>query len=174
MSADVVLVSPSGRHPDCWTRVVQALPNGVKPWLPSTFGLSFKEQVAAVERFLDKNELRRVVLAGHGTGADVAATVAVRSPGRVRALVLSHPAGILPGRAGLRFVPAFGERRKALKLLADIDWPGKPLPERTLALLVDGQGLEGASVTALPRGERPYFDADPARLAGIIAREATA
>ncbi|AGF73481.1 alpha/beta fold hydrolase [Corynebacterium halotolerans] len=90
-TTDVVFLHPTGRQPDSWTGVVRSLPGEVKPWLPNLGRGSFEEQRAAVEAFLDKNELRRVALVGHAMGAVAAVAVAAAQPQRITGLVLSQP-----------------------------------------------------------------------------------
>lgn len=119
-TVDVVFLHPAGRQPDSWTGVVRSLPGAVKPWLPNLGRGSFEEQRTAVEAFLDKNELRRVILVGHGLGAVIAGAVAAAQPQRVTGLVLSQPqlffdpAQIRRQIRILRFFPGFLLRRLGL------------------------------------------------------------
>ncbi|QGU05591.1 alpha/beta fold hydrolase [Corynebacterium comes] len=86
---DVVLLHPAGLMPDTWTGVVRALPADWKPWLPNLGTGSPAQQRIVAEQYLDRQELRKVVLVGHGTGALVAAGIAKDQPHRVSHVVLS-------------------------------------------------------------------------------------
>ncbi|MFC6146854.1 hypothetical protein [Corynebacterium nasicanis] len=88
---DVVFVPTLGRMPDTWTEVIRLLPADWTPWLPNP-------ALGGLEQYLDKQELRRVVLVGHGTGALAALALATAQPQRVSHLVLAN----LPGRGFLR------------------------------------------------------------------------
>lgn len=91
MRTDIVFLHAAGTQPDSWTGVIRALPAHVKPWLPNLGPGTFAEHRALVESYLDRNELRSVILVGHGMGALVAAAVAADQPRRVTRLVLSQP-----------------------------------------------------------------------------------
>ncbi|MCS5479694.1 alpha/beta hydrolase [Corynebacterium sp. YIM 101645] len=86
---DIVLLHPAGLMPDTWTGVVRALPSGWKAWLPNLGSGSPVEQRLAAEQYLDRQELRKVVLVGQGTGALVAAGIAKEQPHRVSHVVLA-------------------------------------------------------------------------------------
>lgn len=111
--SDVVLVHSAGHMPDVWTDVVRALPTGWKAWLPNL-------SVTTLEQYLDKQELRRVVLVGHGTGAVAATQLAQAQPQRV-----THVLQLVPDTP--RFVPGFLRRRQEQALEA-------PVPARRAAL----------------------------------------
>lgn len=111
--SDVVLVHSAGHMPDVWTDVVRALPTGWKAWLPNL-------SVTTLEQYLDKQELRRVVLVGHGTGAVAATQLAQAQPQRV-----THVLQLVPDTP--RFVPGFLRRRQEQALEA-------PVPTRRAAL----------------------------------------
>lgn len=85
---DIVLLHPAGLMPDTWTGVVRSLPAGWKPWLPNLGAGSPAEQRLAAEQYLDRQELRKVVLVGQGTGALVAADIAKDQPHRFSHVVL--------------------------------------------------------------------------------------
>ncbi|MDO5669368.1 MAG: hypothetical protein Q4G50_05145 [Corynebacterium sp.] len=87
---DLVLVPTAGRMPDTWTEVIRLLPADLKPRLPNLMA-------DKLESYLDKHELRRVVLVGHGTGALAALELARSQPQRVSHLVL---AGLPDSRVG--------------------------------------------------------------------------
>jgi len=87
---DVVFVPTAGRMPDTWTSVIRALPAELTPRLPNLV-------TDSLEAYLDKQELRKVVLVGHGTGALAALEVARAQPQRVSHLVL---AGLPDSRVG--------------------------------------------------------------------------
>lgn len=114
----VVLVHSTGHLPDVWTEVVRALPTGWRPWLPNL-------GVQSLEQYLDKQELRRVVLVGHGTGALAVARLAQEQPQRVSHVVLSLP-------EAPRLVPRFLRRRQEEALrtpvptLRTATGPGQP------------------------------------------------
>lgn len=110
---DVVLVHSAGHMPDVWTDVVRALPTGWKAWLPNL-------SVTTLEQYLDKQELRRVVLVGHGTGAVAATQLAQAQPQRV-----THVLQLVPDTP--RFTPGFLRRRQEQALEA-------PVPARRAAL----------------------------------------
>lgn len=100
---DVVFVPTAGRMPDTWTEVIRALPEGWKPWLPNL-------AVTSLEQYLDKQELRKVVLVGHGTGALAALELARAQPQRVSHLALAD----LPGGGGR--LTRFLLRRRRIEL----------------------------------------------------------
>ena len=115
---NVVLVHSTGQLPDVWTGVVRALPAGWKPRPPNL-------SVQTLEQYLDKQELRRVVLVGHGTGALAAARLAREQPQRITHAVLSLP-------ETPRLVPRFLRRRQEEALdtpvptLRTATGPGQP------------------------------------------------
>jgi pimeloyl-ACP methyl ester carboxylesterase len=119
---DIVLLHPAGMMPDTWTGVVRALPTGWKPWLPNLGAVSPVEQRRVAEQYLDKQELRKVVLVGQGTGALVAAGIAKTQPHRVSHVVL---AGLpRPEEAHVRAVkllPRFLLRRRGVDKDALVD-----------------------------------------------------
>ena len=94
--------------------------------------------VDAVQQFLDALELERVHLVGHSLGGLVAASLALRSPGRVRSLTLVASAGLgeeINGEYLDRFISA-GSRRElkpALELLFADREPGYPPASRRRA-----------------------------------------
>ena len=91
MRTDIVFLHAAGTQPDSWTEVIRHLPAHVTPWLPNLGPGTFNDHRALVESYLDRNELRSVILVGHGMGALVAAAVAADQPRRVTRLVLSQP-----------------------------------------------------------------------------------
>lgn len=115
---NVVLVHSTGHLPDVWTEVVRAFPAGWRPWLPNL-------GVQSLEQYLDRQELRRVVLVGHGTGALAVARLAQEQPQRVTHAVLSVP-------DAPRLVPRFLRRRQEEALhtpvptLRTATGPGQP------------------------------------------------
>lgn len=119
---DVVLLHPAGRMPDTWTEVVRALPADWKPWLPNLGTGSPALQRVVAEQYLDRQELRKVVLVGHGTGALVAAGIAQDQPHRVSHVVLS---GLpKPEEAHLKaakLLPKFLLRRRGVDKRALVD-----------------------------------------------------
>ncbi|MDO5511681.1 alpha/beta fold hydrolase [Corynebacterium sp.] len=119
---DLVLVPTAGRMPDTWTEVIRALPAGWKPWLPNL-------AVTSLEQYLDKQELRRVVLVGHGTGALAALEVARAQPHRVSHLVLAQR----PDARALRILPGFLLRRRGVDKQALLD----PVDVAMPTLLID-------------------------------------
>lgn len=102
---DLVLVPTAGRMPDTWTDVIRAFPAGWKPWLPNPVA-------GSLESYLDKQELRKVVLVGHGTGALAALALARSQPQRVSHLVLSERPDTAATRRVVRMLPGFLLRRK--------------------------------------------------------------
>ena len=110
---DVVLVHSAGHLPDVWTGLVRALPAGWKPWLPNL-------SVTTLEQYLDKQELRRVVLVGHGTGAVAAARLAQEQPQRV-----THVLQLVPEAP--RVLPRFLRRKQEQALET-------PVPTRRVTL----------------------------------------
>lgn len=87
--SDIVLLHPAGSMPDTWTEVVRALPTGWKPWLPNLGAGPPAARRLAAEQYLDRHELRQVVLVGQGAGALVAAAIAREQPHRVSHVVLA-------------------------------------------------------------------------------------
>lgn len=102
---DLVLVPTAGRMPDTWTDVIRAFPAGWKPWLPNPVA-------GSLESYLDKHELRKVVLVGHGTGALAALALARSQPQRVSRLVLADLPDTAPTRRAVKLLPGFLFRRK--------------------------------------------------------------
>lgn len=99
----VVFLHSAGQMPDVWAPVVNVLPAGWKPWLPNL-------ALETVEQYLDKQELRDVVLVGHGTGALSAVEVARTQPHRVSHLAVSA----VPDTRMLTRLPAWLLRRRGV------------------------------------------------------------
>ena len=118
--SDVVLVHSAGHMPDVWTDVVRALPTGWKAACLGVMSVGPNLSVTTLEQYLDKQELRRVVLVGHGTGAVAATQLAQAQPQRV-----THVLQLVPDTP--RFVPGFLRRRQEQALEA-------PVPTRRAAL----------------------------------------
>lgn len=182
----LVLLHPAGRMPDSYTGVVQALPAGITPKLPHLDPGTPAEQQRAVESFLDKNELRRVALAGHGTGALVAAGLAVAQPTRVSHLILSEPILAVDEemvRAQLRamkLVPKFLFRRRGMdkdQALAALESArgtdlraavaGLDIP--VLVFTSTTSPLSDAATVTVPAGAAPWYEQDPHRFAAEVA-----
>lgn len=182
----LVLLHPAGRMPDSYTGVVQALPAGITPKLPHLGPGTPAEQQRAVEAFLDRNELRRVALAGHGTGALVAAGLAVAQPTRVSHLILSEPILAVDEemvRAQLRamkLVPKFLFRRRGMdkdQALAALESArgtdlraavaGLDIP--VLVFTSTTSPLSDAATVTVPAGAAPWYEQDPHRFAAEVA-----
>lgn len=182
----LVLLHPAGRMPDSFTGVVQALPAGITPKLPHLGPGTPAEQQRAVEAFLDRNELRRVALAGHGTGALVAAGLAVAQPTRVSHLILSEPILAVDEeivRAQLRamkLVPKFLFRRRGMdkdQALAALESArgtdlraavaGLDIP--VLVFTSTTSPLSDAATVTVPAGPTPWYEQDPHRFAAEVA-----
>ncbi|WP_018297280.1 alpha/beta fold hydrolase [Corynebacterium lubricantis] len=105
----VVFLGSAGQLADSWAGVVGHLTE--KPYIPVLEGNSFHQRADALEDYLDKHELRRPTLVGHGIGAMTALQVAARRP--VERLVLSNPQLTLDKNAvdkqkkALKWVPKF-------------------------------------------------------------------
>lgn len=113
MATPLLLIQPVGHNPDAMVDVVHSLPAGYAPKLLNTTGLGFDDAVRAYEKFLDKNEIRSVMVAGHNTGAAIAVRLAHRNPTRVTKLLLSSPVLFLDEKqtqaqiTALKFLPNF-------------------------------------------------------------------
>lgn len=109
----LLLIQPVGCNPDVLVSVVQTLPAGSAPKLTNTVGLSFDDAVREYEKYLDKNEIRRVDIVGHGTGAAIAIKLTHRNPARVGRLIVSEPQLFVDDKEtqtqlkALKFVPGF-------------------------------------------------------------------
>lgn len=111
---DIVFVATAGRMPDTWTEVVRALPADFTPGLPNL-------AVTGLEQYLDRQELRRVVLVGHGTGALAALALARTQPQRVSHLVLAEIPDTAPTARAVRLLPRFLLRRRGVDKQAMLD-----------------------------------------------------
>lgn len=188
MVTNLVLLHPARRMPDTFTGVVQTLPAGIKPWLPNLGSGSVSEQQHIVESYLDRNELRTVVLAGHGTGALVAASLAVAQPQRVSHLILSQPqlsldeAQLTAQIRALKMLPKFLLRRRgidkdaSIKVLESVR--GVDIAEQVAALtqpiLVldteDAKPVPGATTVTVERSANFWYETDPQRMSAEITR----
>lgn len=156
---DVVLLHPAGLMPDTWTGVVRALPADWKPWLPNLGPGSPAQQRRAAEQYLDRQELRKVVLVGHGTGALVAAGIAGDQPHRVTHVVLSGlPRPEESHVKAARLLPRFLLRRRGVD------------KDALLASLDEARGLDVADIAAPTLLlDAPDYSADPARFVAEIS-----
>ncbi len=197
-TVDVVFLHPAGRQPDSWTGVVRSLPAEVKPWLPNLGRGGVEEQRAAVESFLDRNELRRVVLVGHAMGAVTAVAVAAAQPQRVTGLVLSQPqlffdpARIRGQIRAMKFLPRFLLRRlgvdkasaiASLEQVARVDLREKAAaitaPTLILATTTEQVSLKAAEQSAelipdavvkkVPGMAGIWYESDPERFVAEIS-----
>ena len=89
-SQHIIFIPESQQTPDEFTEVVNEIPAGIKPRIVPWSG-SVSAGVQAVESILDREEIRRVILVGAGTGAGVALEIAKNQPRRVERLVLDSP-----------------------------------------------------------------------------------
>lgn len=178
-----------GRQPDTWVGVLNELPNTVKPWLPNLGGTTLSGQLNAAENYLDKQELRSVVLVGHGSGASVALMLAAQQPQRVTALVLSspvlqpNPEHIRRVTKALRFVPAFLLRRRGLdkretieQLIDvsthDLSAAAKNIQAPTLVLSDDDEVAElvpSAQLRTIHGSTGTWYELDPVRFVSEIS-----
>lgn len=182
----LVLLHPAGRMPDTFTGVVQALPAGITPKLPNLGTGTPAEQQQAAETFLDRNELRRVALAGHGTGALVAAGLAVAQPRRVSHLILSEPVLAVDEEMvsaqlrAMKLVPKFLFRRhgmdkdQALASLesargTDLRGAVESLDIPVLVFTSTTSPLRDAASVTVPAGPAPWYEQDPHRFAAEVA-----
>lgn len=134
---DVVFLHSAGQMPDTWTGVVRSLPADWKPWLPNLGAGSPAQQRLIAEQYLDRQELRKVVLVGHGTGALVAAGVAKEQPHRVSHVVLSGlPRPEESHVKAARLLPKFLLRRRGVDKGAFVE------------SLTEARELDVASLTA--------------------------
>lgn len=105
----VVLIGSTGKLPDSWSGVVAHLTE--RPYIPFLEGKTLAARTRELETYLDKHELRRPTLVGHGIGALSAMQVAAARP--IERLVLSNPVlshdkdAVEKQRKGLRWVPNF-------------------------------------------------------------------
>lgn len=112
MTDHLVLLPGGGQLPEVWAGVINRLPAGMAPKLPMLQG-GLTAQREQLQDYLQKHELTRFYLGGHGTGAMVALQFAATAPHRVRGLVLSNPqlrideAQIKQGRMALKLIPKF-------------------------------------------------------------------
>ncbi|MGD7001506.1 alpha/beta fold hydrolase [Corynebacterium halotolerans] len=129
MTENLVLVPGAGQLPEVWTGVINQLPHGVVPKLPTLRG-GLDEQVEQLQDYLQKHELTSFYLGGHAVGAMVAVRFAAAFPKRVRGLVLSDPqlrldeTQLKQTRSALKFLPKFLLRRRGLdkaELLHQLD-----------------------------------------------------
>lgn len=155
---DIVLLHPAGLMPDTWTDVVRSLPADWKPWLPHLGAGPPAQQRVVTEQYLDRQELRRVVLVGHGTGALVAAGIAKQQPHRVSHVVLSGlPRPEESHVKAAKLLPKFLLRRRGVDKGALVD------------SLAEARDLDLAGITAptLLIDDADY-SADPARFVAEI------
>lgn len=112
MTDHLVLLPGGGQLPEVWAGVINRLPAGVAPKLPMLQG-GLTAQREQLQDYLQKHELTRFYLGGHGTGAMVALQFAAAAPHRVRGLVLSNPqlrldeARVKQTRTALKLIPKF-------------------------------------------------------------------
>ncbi|ALC06811.1 hypothetical protein CDES_12315 [Corynebacterium deserti GIMN1.010] len=128
-SKHIILIPETQQMPDAFTDVVNELPRDLKPRIVPWSG-SVDQGVATVEGILDREEIRKVILVGAGTGAAVALKIARSQPRRVERLVLDSPLisfdqKQLQGMStALKMVPGFMFRKKnkkdLLKQVADV------------------------------------------------------
>ncbi|ANE04909.1 alpha/beta fold hydrolase [Corynebacterium crudilactis] len=118
----IIFIPESGQMPDAFTDVVNELPPGIKPRIVPWSG-SVADGVQAVESILDREEIRRVILVGAGTGAGVALQIARNQPRRVERLVLDSPLVSFDDKqlksmsAALNIMPGFLFRKRNKKEL---------------------------------------------------------
>lgn len=184
MSTNLVLLHPMGRMPDTYTGVVQELPADVTPWLPNLSVGSIDDQCRTLEDYLDRHELRSVILFGHGTGALVAAQFALAQPNRVTRLLLSDAPlrtdekTINTQMKALRLIPRFLLRRRgidkdeameSLESLRDHDLTGQlgilGIPLTIFSAADTPDSIEGAKVIRVPEGL--WYENNPA----LVVRE---
>ncbi|BAU97092.1 hypothetical protein N24_2830 [Corynebacterium suranareeae] len=121
-SKHIIFIPESQQMPDVFTDVVNELPSGLglKPRIVPWSG-SVSQGVKAVESILDREEIRRVILVGAGTGAGVALTIAQNQPRRVERLVLDSPLVSFDDKqlksmsTALKIMPGFLFRKKNKK-----------------------------------------------------------
>lgn len=112
MTEHLVLLPGGGQLPEVWSGVINRLPAGVVPKLPMLQG-GLSDQGVQLQDYLQKHELTRFYLGGHGTGAMVALQFAAAAPHRVRGLVLSNPQlriaeeQLKQSRMALKLIPKF-------------------------------------------------------------------
>jgi pimeloyl-ACP methyl ester carboxylesterase len=156
----VLLVHGLGGNWTAWLETLPALARdhrviavdlpgfGASP--PGSDGISIPGYARTLERFLDHLGLDDVVLMGSSLGGWVSAELTLRSPGRVRGLVLIDAAGIVPTRA---------ERFKAVSMMRGAEL-GAPLAPRFRAAIASRPGLRKLALK--------YTVADPTRLAADL------
>ncbi|RNE49906.1 alpha/beta fold hydrolase [Corynebacterium alimapuense] len=183
---NLVLLHPAGRMPDTFTGVVRTLPPEIKSWLPNLGIGSLSSQQQTAEEFLDRNELRRVILAGHGTGAQIAAAISLAQPKRVSHLVLSQPQLRVDEKEldtqlkAMKLVPKFLLRRRGIdkgELMASLEATrgldlGESLVEAGIPILIlaahEDSGIQGSRFVPVPESATPWYEAQPERLAAEI------
>jgi pimeloyl-ACP methyl ester carboxylesterase len=114
---------------------------------PTSDGISIPGYSRTLQRFCERLGLDEVVLVGSSLGGWVSADLTLRDPERVRALVLTDAAGIVPTRA---------ERYKAVAMMRGAEL-GAPLAPRFRTAIASRRRLRAMSLK--------YTVADPARLA---------
>ncbi|GAB2510618.1 Haloalkane dehalogenase [Corynebacterium atrinae] len=184
MNTNLVLVHPAGLMPDTFTGIVQELPADVKPWLPNLAVGSINDQCRTLEDYLDRHELRSVILFGHGTGALVAAQLALAQPNRVSRLLLSDAPlrtdekTINAQMKALRLIPRFLLRRRgidkdeameSLESLRDFDLIGQlgilGIPLTIFSSANTPDTFQSAKVIRVPEGR--WYESNPA----LVVRE---
>lgn len=119
-SQHIIFIPESQQTPDEFTEVVNEIPTGIKPRIVPWSG-SVSAGVQAVESILDREEIRRVILVGAGTGAGVALEIAKNQPRRVERLVLDSPLVTFDEKqlkgmsTALKMMPGFFFRKKNKK-----------------------------------------------------------
>lgn len=179
MTENLVLLPGLGQLPEIWTGVINQLPHGLRPKLPMVQG-NLDVQVAQLQDYLQKHELTRFYLGGHGTGAMVAVQFAAAAPHRVSGLVLSDPqlkpdeTRLRQTRTALKMVPKFLMKRRgmnkdellgqlddaaALDISAELAVVGESGIPVQLVSSRDGEAAAREVAARLPRAELEVVDA---------------
>lgn len=147
---EVVLIAPFGVQADQWQEVIHHLPAGWSPRIPALFGETFEEQVKEFEKYLDKHELRQVVVVGVMSGAALGATIPERRLAKLIAVqpVWSvDPKVIASQRKALKFVPKFVNARRRKLLEEQLNYT-ENLDVTALVELLGDKVVEVPDVTA--------------------------
>ncbi|MFP7365973.1 alpha/beta hydrolase [Corynebacterium callunae] len=121
-SRHIVLIPENNEMPDTFTEVVNEISPalGLKPRIIPWSG-SLDEGVRAVESYLDREEIRRVVLFAGGSGAAVALKISVNNPKRVEKLIVDSPLVVADkkqlqtAQKAVKFIPGFLFRKQSKK-----------------------------------------------------------
>ncbi|MCK2199981.1 alpha/beta fold hydrolase [Corynebacterium callunae] len=161
-SRHIVFIPENREMPDVFTEVVNEISPelGLKPRIMPWSG-SLDDGIRAVESYLDREEIRKVVLVAAGSGAGVALKIAAQQPQRVEKLILDSPLVLLDkkqlkqAKSALKVIPGFLFRKQSKKdVLSQLDKAQEePTPAfsqvHTPTLIIQGGAAKNAQGTVL-------------------------